>query len=267
VVAFVLAVTVLTAAAVARERRDLIRIHAASADSLLAHLVEMPQFQADETAAKHEVELLEQALRPASVLLQLAPADSPEPPLAVEVAKRSVSLREGPYVLRYSLATSVIDERARSTVAIHAGFGLAALLVALFALDFLVRARLAFPLRRLAHQIRFMRSGGGWSPILPAADAEITEVNDALKELGPALHEQLQTRIEAERRAAVATVLSELRARMRDPKRRALALLSDLLAGDELTPDGKHGLRAAIAALESLSGEIDGAEVQVFGRR
>jgi len=153
VVAFVLAMSVLTAAAVARERRDLVGIHAASADSLLSHLVEMPQFQRDEAPARHEVLLLEQALRPASVLLQLAPADSPAPPLAVE------------------------------------------------------------------------------------------------------------------RLAAVAAMLSDLRARMRDPKRRALALLSDLLAGDELTPGVKHGLRAAIGALESLSRKIDGAEMQVFGRR
>jgi hypothetical protein len=260
-------VTVLTTAAVARERRDLVRIHAASAESLLSHLAEMPQFQHDEAAAQHEVELLGHALRPSSVLLRLAPAGALATPLAVEIAKRPLSLREGAYVLGYSLATSALDERARSTVAIHAGFGLAALLLALLALDFLVRARLAFPLRRLAHQIRFMRSGGGWSPVLPAADAEITEVNEALKELGPALHEQLQTRIEAERRSSAAAVLSDLRARMRDPKRRALALLSDLLAGDAMTPEAKHELRAAIGALEMLSREIDGAEVQAFGRR
>jgi len=105
-----------------------------------------------------------------------------------------------------------------------------------------------------------MRRGGGWEPRLPSADAEISEVAEALRELGPALHEQVQTWVEAERRSGVAQALSGGRARLREPKVRALTLLGDLQARGAVSPDAKPKLRALVTEIERLSREIDAEE-------
>lgn len=263
--AFGLALVIGAAAGVAREQRELLRVHSSAGTSLIQHLSAMPQFRGDVENARTHLAMLSQVLRPSGASLDLVAAATPPAGGTELLSVRAISLREGVYELRYAVSRPSLRRAALRSAATYATFGLAFTVTALIGLDLLLRARVAYPLRRLAHQIRFMRSGGGWEPVLPAADAEIAEVNDALRELGPALHEQVQSRIEAERRAAAAQVMSDLRARLRPPKRRALALLGDLQARAALSPKAKHEVRAAIGEIELLSSEIDGEERAVFG--
>jgi hypothetical protein len=142
----------------------------------------------------------------------------------------------------------------------HLALGATSLLILVAGAEWILRARLVEPLRRMAHQVRFMRRGGGWQPKLPPLDAELTEVGRALEELGPALDAQMQ-------RAVTARVLAGLRARLREPQRRALALLGDLEARELVSPDAKPKVRALVLEVERITREIRGEETRLFGPR
>lgn len=195
--------------------------------------------------------------------LELVSADA-KPGTGV-VASRRLDLADGPFDLRFSLDLVFLERLARRSAVVHAAHGLVALALVLAVLDWILRAKLARPLRHIAHRIRFMRRGGGWEPVLPRADAEIAEVADALRDLGPAMHEQVLCWVEAERRAGAAHALSEIRRRLREPKVRALALLGDLQARDALSPSAKQKVRALVGEIERLAREIDAEERELFG--
>ncbi len=59
--------------------------------------------------------------------------------------------------------------------------------------------------------------------------------------------------------------MAEIRARLREPKVRALALLGDLQARDAVSPPAKHKVRALVAEIERLAREIDAEEQRIFG--
>jgi len=255
-------IAALTAAAIVEERKLVLGLQRANGESLLSHLAAMPEFRDDYAAARRHVEMLGPALGP-GVSLELAPADAIAD--ANTLATRGLDLSDGVFELRYALDRTFLLSLARRSALVHAMHGLVALALSLAALDWILRAKLARPLRQIAHQIRFMRRGGGWEPKLPIADAEITEVADALRELGPALHDQVQGWVEAERRAGAAHALSEVRSRLREPKLRALALLGDLQARDAVSPRAKQKVRALVAEIERLAREIDAEEQRIFG--
>lgn len=117
------------------------------------------------------------------------------------VATRALDLADGSFELRFALDRDFLERIARRSAVVHVVHGVIALALSLAALEWILRAKLARPLAQIAHRIRSMRRGGGWEPALPSADAEIAEVVDALRELGPALHEQvLASRSTASRR-------------------------------------------------------------------
>lgn len=258
--AFAAVIATLTVGTLAEERRLVRDLQAAAGVSLLAHLVEMPEMNGDAAAAERQVAALSTALAAAGVSLELAPASGGNGDGAPAVASRRLELSGRSFDLRYLADPAFVARLSARSAMIHVLHGLAAIAVALFALDWILRAKLARPLHRIAHQIRFMRSGGGWEPRLPAADAEISEVSEALRDLGPALHDQVRSWIEAERRSGVAQALSRIRSRIREPRLRALAQLGDLLVRDAVPPGAKPRLRAVVADVERMSREIDEEE-------
>lgn len=251
------AITALTITGAIRENAGVRRDRASSASALLDHLLSMSELRESEASARYQVRMLAEALGPSGVVLSLDPTGSAPRATLDVVAQRPLAVEGKALQLRYGLERSMVHELMVRSALVHLAAGGILLVLALVVLRTLMRARFGFPLRRLAHQIRFMGAGGGWEPVLPAADAEIAEVNDALRALGPALASQVSARIEAERRAVAASVSSELRARLRDPMHLALTLLSDVQARDLLSPGGKQKVRAAMLQVERLSHEID----------
>ena len=254
-------ISALTAATVIEELRLVTALQRSNGESLVRHLAAMPEFQRDSRTAREHVAVLAPTLGHGASL-ELAPAA--EIAGAAVVAGRRLDLVDGAFELRYSVDPRFVRQVARRAAAVHAIDGLIALAIGLAALEWILHAKLARPLKHIAHRIRFMRRGGGWEPVLPRADAEIAEVADALRELGPAMHRQVLGWVEAERRAGAAHALSDIRARLREPKVRALALLGDLQARDAVSPLAKHRVRAIVAEMERIAREIDAEERRLF---
>jgi hypothetical protein len=261
--AFTATVALLTAAAVLEERRLVLAVGAANGESLLAHLASMPEFRADHATALAHVRHLDATLRGAGIRLELAPPSAA--PGERLVARRSIQVADGTFELRYRADAPWLARLVRRALAFHLVAGAAALVVLLFGAELILRARLIEPLRRFAHQVRFMRSGGGWKPKLPPSDAELTDLARALEELGPALHAQVQEWLEGERRAAAARAVSGLHVRLREPRRRVLALLGDLQARGLVGPDAKPKVRALVLEVERIAREIQDEEADLFG--
>lgn len=233
------------------------RTQMANARALLDHLAGMSELTEHEASARAQVAMLAEALRPSGVLLELRRPDEAVPAAMDVVAVRPLLVQGVELQIAYGMNPSEMRRVLLRSALVHVAAGGLLLVLALVALNALMRARVRFPLGRLAHQIRFMGSGGGWEPRLPPADAEIAEVNDALRGLGPALTDQVSVRLEAERRAVTTAMASELKARLRGPLRAALVNLGDLQANDLVPPLGKQRVRAAVGALERMVREID----------
>lgn len=261
---FTVTVALLTAAAVLEERRLVHAVGAANGESLLAHLSTMPELEADHATALAHVQRLDTTLRGAGIRLEMT-APSAAATGAV-VARRAIRLADGTYELRYRADAPWLARLMKRALVFHLVVGAAALAVLLVGAESIRRTRLVDPLRRFAHQVRFMRSGGGWEPKLPSSDTELADLARALEELGPALNEQVRVWLEAERRAAAAHALSDVRARLREPKRRVLALLGDLLARALVTSDAKPKVRALVLEVERISREIDAEQTTLFER-
>lgn len=261
--AFAATVVVLTAVAVLEERRLVLAVESASGESFVSHLASMPELRSDRSAAAAYVATLDAPLRAAGMRLAIVP---PSTPIDGRVAaRRTIELADGTFELRYGVDSPWLSRLRNRSLVFHLAFGGGALVVLLLGAEWIVRRRILEPLRRFAHQIRFMRDGGGWKPKLPPSDSELADVASALEELGPALEAQVQEWLEGERRAAAARALSGLRARLREPKRRALALLGDLQARDQVTPEAKPKLRALVLEVERIALEIRGGEAELFG--
>ncbi len=261
--AFAVTVALLTAAAVVEERRLVFDIEAANSESFLSHLASMPEFKADRAAALAHVQRLDAALRGAGIRLDIVAASASL--VGRVVARRTIDLADGEFELRYRTDAPWLARLMKRALAFHLALGATALVVLLAGAEWILRDRLVEPLRRFAHQVRFMRAGGGWKPKLPPSDSELADLARALEELGPALHAQVQEWLEGERRAAAARALSELRARLREPKRRVLALLGDVQARDLVAPEAKPKVRALVLEVERITREIGGEEADLFG--
>lgn len=263
VVASLVTIALLTMAAVIEERRLLHEVETANARAFLAHLAEMTQLRADHAIAARYVAEFEGPLRGAGIRLVMVPADAPLE--GAVLARRALELADGRFELRYASDAPWTVGLQRRAVAFHLVLGVAALAALLAGAEWILRRRLVIPLSRFAHQVRFMRDGGGWAPRLPSADSELGELARALEDLGPALHAQVDQWVEAERRAAAARAIGDLRAKLREPRRRALALLGDLQARDAVSPEAKPKLRALVAELERIGVEIRSEEAALFG--
>jgi hypothetical protein len=262
-VTLVTAIATLTAAALFEERRMVHSVQSALGQSLVDHLSGMPELRSGRIHAASQVRHLETLLGPAGTSLELVEAGTPS--REGTLATATLPLPEGTFELRYRTDAPWLEALVRRAVLFHAAVGVAALALLLGGTHVIIRSRLSEPLRRISHQIRFMKSGGGWTPRLPAADEELRDLEAALLELGPGLQVQVQQWVEAERRAAAVGAISRLRARLRDPQRRARASLGDLLARGLVAPDGRGRAREISRDLDSLSREIEAEERATTG--
>lgn len=259
----VTAIVTLTATALFEERSMVLSVQSALGQSLVDHLSGMPEFRSGRLHAASQVKHLETLLGPAGIRLELVEAGTPFG--GGTLAAAPLPLPEGKFELRYRTDAPWLEALVRRAVLFHAAVGVAALALLLGGTHVIIRSRLSEPLQRISHQIRFMKSGGGWSPKLPAADEELRDLEAALVELGPGLQVQVHQWVEAERRAAAVGVISRLRARLRDPQRRAQASLGDLLARGLVAQDGRGRAREISRDLDSLSREIEAEESATLG--
>lgn len=171
---FIVAIGLLTAAAVAQERRLVLAIGKANGESLLAHLSGMPELRNDHATAAAHVARLDGTLRAAGIRLELAPPSARAS--SGVLASRTLALADGTFELRYATDAPWMAALMRRALLFHLLLGGAALTVLLAGTERILRSRLVEPLRQFAHQVRFMCSGGGWKPLLPPSDAELTEL-------------------------------------------------------------------------------------------
>lgn len=253
----------LTMAAIAAEHQTVRALEAAAGESLVSHLAAMPELRATAAEARAQLSALVPALSATGATLELV--QDPVTDGGV-LAATAIDLVDGRYVLQYRAEPPWLARITRRAIALHVLHGAVALGLLLAGVEWIIRTRLTAPLGRIAHQVRFMGSGGGWSPKLPSADVELDDIVDALAGLGPALQRQIEQWIEGERRAAAAAVIAGLRATLREPHIRALALLGDLQARDYVSAEGKPRLRALIAEVEALTAAIRDLEGRTFGQ-
>jgi hypothetical protein len=258
-----LTVAALTAAAILEERRVVLAVEADTARSLLSHLASMPEFRSSRALAEKHLAPLREALGGAGVRLELVPSGTPAGGGAVAV--QPIALDEGRFTLVYRPDRARLERMARRSALVHVILGAAALLGLLLGTEWILRRRLVAMVGAFSLQVRHMIHGVGWHPRLPTADAELTDLASALGELGPALEEQVRAWVEAERRAAAARVIGQLRQRMAGPQVRALALLGDLQARGLVISAGVSTLRSAVAEVERLSGLLQAEERGLFG--
>jgi hypothetical protein len=258
-VAFLGTVGVLAAASLAAERTIALQSQSAAAASFIAHLATMPELGGAPGTAQRHLGSLAPELAAAGAAIQLVPESVPRDPSVL--AWRRAPVTPGDYELRYRATRARLAPRA---VLVHAMYGALGLGVLLLGAQRILRARIQRPLSRIAHQVRFMTSGGGWRPKLPPPDAELVELERALYELGPALDSQVREWIDAERRAGVACALSEVRRRLQGPVQEALAISGDLQARDAVSPPDKHRLRALATALERCAAAVRDVESETF---
>lgn len=259
----VIGVTLIAATAirVVDENRRTIARETREGNALLDRLVGTQEMQRGVAEARAWLQVVQPALGAQYASVSLVPASDPVPADARLLARRPLPYREGNYELRYLLSRERFTAAARDAIAFHAVHGVLTLLLLLAGMEWILRRRLLAPLHQLSHQVNHMGAGGGWQPVLPDADSEILEIRSAVQDLGPALAGQVDEWIQGEKRAAVALAICRLRARLREPQRRALVLLGDLQATGGVTPAGKARTRALTREVEALSRVLDEAEL------
>jgi hypothetical protein len=264
---FVVLLVAFTAASIRDERERLLSLERSSAASLLQHLAAMPEFARDRSSASVHVDPIQSAIAPTGAAIDLIPAATPFEREALYLATQRLSLADGEFELRYRVRPDRLAAWTNRSIAIHSIHGAIAIALMLGGVAWILRRHLVEPAKAMALQVRHMARGVGWQQPLPSTDAEVGELEAALRDLGPAMEEQAMSWVEAERRAAVAHSLSQLRGRIFEHERRALATLSDLEARGMVIPEGKAKLRGAIAEVERIWGEIRAEEELRFGAR
>lgn len=256
------AIAGLTAATVVAERSLVMSLRRSAGESLVTHLAEMREFRRGEAEARRHLQTLAPVLAAGGATLELEEVSAPT--FTHALVTRRLTLDAKSYELRYRATESWPASVVWRGIALHVMHGAAALVLLLAGVEWMLRTRLVAPLSQIAHQLRFMGNGGGWSPKLPVTDGEIGDVGSAIAELGPALADQVQQWIEAERRTAIATTLAEVRRRLRAPQQRVLALASDLQARAVVAPEAKQRLRALLAEIDGLSAATRDVERESF---
>lgn len=244
------------------EQRRMVSRETAAAHSLLDRLAGTPEMSRNVDDARAWLHVVQPVLGAQRASVTLARQTEPVPDGWTVLATRRLQLPEGGFDLRYQLSQASFAAAVRRALAFHAIHGVLTLLLLLAGMEWILRRRLLAPLRQLSHQVHHMSAGGGWIPVLPDTDAEMTEIRSAVRDLGPALAGQVDQWIQGERRAAVTLALGRLRGRLREPQRRALVLLGDLQANGGVTPAGKAKARALIREVEGLSQVINEVEFE-----
>lgn len=219
---FSLALAVFAAIGLVEQRRMVRDLEMSQAAALLGHLAGMPEFQNDRRVADARLALLQPSMRAAGgdvSLVSLAAASGVEP-RAGTLARWPLSLAGQPFELRYESDGQRLAALMRRTALIHAVHGALSIGALLLGLWWILGRNLVVPLREISRAIDRMRAGSGWQFVVPRTDAELSPLVRAVAELGPGLEQQVYQWITAERRAAVATVLSSIRRASAEPMSR-----------------------------------------------
>lgn len=266
-----LTVALLTSAEIYQGRQELLRTERAHVEALLAHLAHMPEFQRDAQTATARLALLRDSLHAAGGELELVPSREGAAAGAANpggvLATWRLSLREGSFDLRYRTDPGRPGSLTRRSILTHLLYGFLALAALVAGTEWILRRNLVVPLRSLSHQLDRMQGGGGWLAKAPPTDEELAGLARAVADLGPGLERQASEWIEAERRSAVALTVANIRSRLREPLERALALIADLRAREDVAGDGKPELLALLASLDRISRVPAAEEQPLLGRR
>lgn len=269
------AIALLTAAAIWEERREVVRQEKEQAGALLQHLAHMDEFRSTLPAARSRLGAVGDLLLATGAQIDLVPRlpsrrtkGGAPPELSGHVlATQPLSLLEGDFVLQYRADPRKFRRIALRSAATHVLYGAVALAVLVGGAQWILRRKLVLPLSRIAHRVDDMRKGGGWLPVLPATDSELSGLVRSVQELGPGLQNQVLQWVEVERRAVAATLLNDLDRSLREPRRRMMALAGDLQARDLVTPKGKAKLRALNSEVDHLVEVLRLEEAARFGLR
>lgn len=266
VLTFTLVLVAFTALGIRDDRERMLALERSSAESLVQHLAAMPEFSDRLSEASARLDPMRPVLAATGAEIDLLPRSAPERAGSTTLAVQPLSLAEGQYSLRYRVNPDRLAAWGRRAIVIHSLHGALALSLMLLGVAWILKRKLVEPVHAMSLQVRHMVRGAGWQPRMPATDAEVSELAAALRELGPAMEDQVSSWVEAERRAAVARSLASLRGRVLEHQRRALASLGDLEASGLVAPRGKARLRSAIADMERVWAEIRTEESLRFGR-
>ena len=254
VLVFTLTLALFTIVGVIEDRRAILRAQGEQAHGLLAHLVQMPEFQGDLRTAGSHLASIRDSLGGLGGTLELVPtAKEAEADL---VARQALSLAggnaEGSLELRYLGDATRLRELTRRSVVLHVIHGLLTLAVLLAGMEWILRRNLIAPLQSLSHQVDRMRRGGGWVPVIPPTDVELGGLAEAVNGLGPALEVQVHQWVNAERHSAVTLALSRIRVDLKGPLRDIRGLIGDLEARHLVAPSGKPKLRSILGNLDRI---------------
>ncbi|MBL8115521.1 MAG: hypothetical protein JNK60_21750 [Acidobacteria bacterium] len=257
---FGLALAIFAVIGLVDQRRMVLDLETSQAVALLGHLAGMPEFQNDRRVAEARLVLLQPSMRTAGGVVRLTPlgAASGVEPRAGTLARWPLSLAGQPFELRYESDGKRLAALMRRTALVHALHGTLSIGALLFGLWWILGRNLVAPLREISRAIDRMRAGSGWQFVVPQTDAELSPLVRAVAELGPGLEQQVYQWITAERRAAVATVLSSIKRGSAEPMSRLDAAIveSEASAGSAEERVRFSALRADLGAVrEALERE------------
>ena len=250
VVIFLVTLIVFTVIDVAGERSAYLRGENRHAVVVLTHLAAMANARPVHAEVAREIASFNVQLRSAGAHVELIPAGLSASQEAGAPASRRLLLDGGrPYEIRYRVHEGMMRQAVVNAMALHLFHGLIAVAAIVAVTELLVRRRLIRPLALMTHQLAHMRKGGGWIASLPAVDAELTPITEAISDLGPVLEQQVKEWVEAERRAGVALAFQRVESQTREPLNRAQSLVRDL--------EALHTDSDDMERIRSLRAEID----------
>jgi len=242
-------------------------LESAQAEALLGHLAGMPDFQADESAARARLASLLPSLRRAGGdIVLVSPAnESTSARRAETLASRPLSLGGRAFELRYQSDGKRLADLTKRTAVAHTVQALLAAGALLAGLWWILTRNLVAPLREICRALHRMRRGNGWLFTVPQTDAELSPLVQAVAALGPGLEEQVYGWITAERRAAVATALSSVERGVAGPLARVRAVVAEGEA-ETVAPEERARWRALRAELDRVSDALAKGEQQQLVR-
>jgi hypothetical protein len=238
-----------TAAGILAERRQALELESVHAATLLEHLGHMPEFKGTAAEAAGRLSLLGGSLNAAGASIALVPRGArEESPGTLVLARRHLSLKDAELELHYRAARARLDSLTRRVILIHSIHGFVALAGLLAGTEWILRRKLLAPLHAIAHQVGLMRDGRGWAPRLPHIDAELCELSEALRRLGPGLEQQVREWMEAEQRAAVALAFAHTKLTLKVTSARARGLVAELAGAPGMPSQDRARLVSTLAA-------------------
>jgi hypothetical protein len=195
------------------------------ARALLAHLASMPAFRGNSAVAVTSLRPIAPYLASLGARVDLVRREAAGPARRF-VWTRDLRMADGSFTLRYRLDPSRLSAMTWQVLPMHIVAGFVVLALLLLLVGSIVNKSILAPLAAGKHQLAHMKRGGGWLTALPAVDAELDPLYSAIRELGPALEDQVDEWLETDRRSQTALIFLQLKRRLHEPLRQAMAASS-----------------------------------------